>query len=105
MSYILVFMTASSKNEAKKIVLTLLKEKLIACANIIDSVTSIFLWQEKIENEKEVLVIMKSHQNLFSEVSARVKELHSYNTAEILALPIVKGSKEYLEWLKKVLNR
>lgn len=105
MSYILVLMTASSKDEAKKIVRSLLEEKLIACANMIDSVTSVFWWQEKIEEEKEVLVVMKSHQDLFSKVSARVKELHSYDTPEILALPIVEGSMQYLEWMKKVLNR
>jgi len=105
MSYILVLMTASSKDEAKKIVHSLLEEKLIACANMIDSVSSVFWWQDKIEEEKEVLVIMKSHQDLFKRVSTRVKELHSYDTSEILALSIVDGSSQYLEWMKKVLNR
>jgi periplasmic divalent cation tolerance protein len=105
MSYILVLMTASSKDEAKKIVRSLLEEKLIACANMIDSVSSVFWWQDKIEEEKEVLVIMKSHQELFNKVSKKVKELHSYDTPEILALPIVDGSSQYLEWMKKVLNR
>lgn len=105
MSYILVLMTASSKDEAKKIVHSLLEEKLIACANMIDSVSSVFWWQDKIEEEKEVLVIMKSHQDLFKRVSTRVKELHSYDTSEILALSIVDGSCQYLEWMKKVLNR
>jgi len=105
MSYILVLMTASSKDEAKKIVYSLLEEKLIACANMIDSVSSVFWWQDKIEEEKEVLVIMKSHQELFKRVSTRVKELHSYDTSEILALSIVDGSCQYLEWMKKVLNR
>jgi periplasmic divalent cation tolerance protein len=105
MSYILVLMTASSKDEAKKIVRSLLEKKLIACANIIDSVSSVFWWQDRIEEEKEVLVIMKSHKELFNKVSKKVKELHSYDTPEILALPIVDGSSQYLEWMKKVLNR
>ena len=98
-------MTASSKSEAKKIVRSLLEEKLIACANMIDSVYSVFWWQEKIEEEKEVLVIMKSHQELFNKVSTRIEELHSYDNPEILALPIVDGSSQYLEWMNKVLNR
>ena len=105
MSYILVFMTASSKGEAKKIVRSLLEEKLIACANMIDSVSSVFWWQENIKEEKEVLVIMKSHQELFNKVSTRIEELHSYDNPEILALPIVDGSSQYLEWMNKVLNR
>ncbi len=105
MSYILVLMTASSKDEAKKIVRSLLEEKLIVCANMIDSVSSVFWWQDKIEEAKEVLVIMKSHQELFKWLSTRVKELHSYDTPEILALSIVDGSSHYLEWMKKVLNR
>ena len=105
MSYILVLMAASSKDEAKQIVRSLLEEKLIACANMIDSVSSVFWWQDKIEEAKEVLVIMKSHQELFKRLSTRVKELHSYDTPEILALSIVDGSSQYLEWMKKVLNR
>jgi periplasmic divalent cation tolerance protein len=105
MSYILVFMTASSKSEAKKIVRSLLEEKLIACANMIDSVSSVFWWQENIKEEKEVLVIMKSHQELFNKVSTRIREVHSYDTPEILALSIVDGSSQYLEWMNKVLNR
>ena len=105
MSYILVLMAASSKDEAKQIVRSLLEEKLIACANMIDSVSSVFWWQDKIEEAKEVLVIMKSHQELFKRLSTRVKELHSYDTPEILALSIVDGSIQYLEWMKKVLNR
>ena len=98
-------MTASSKSEAKKIVRSLLEEKLIACANMIDSVSSVFWWQENIKEEKEVLVIMKSHQELFNKVSTRIEELHSYDNPEILALPIVDGSSQYLEWMNKVLNR
>ena len=87
-----------------KIVRTLLEERLIACANIIDSVSSFFWWQGKIEEEKEVLVIMKSHESLFKKLSKRVTDLHSYDTPEILALPIVNGSASYLDWMKACLE-
>jgi periplasmic divalent cation tolerance protein len=97
-------MTASNKEEAVKIVRTLLEERLIACANIIDSVSSFFWWKEKIEEEKELLVIMKSHQELFEKLSKRVTELHSYNVPEILALPIAEGSQSYLDWMKACLK-
>jgi len=104
MSYIIVFMTASSREEAVKIVRTLLEERLIACANIMDPVSSFFWWQGKIEDEKEALVIMKSHETLFKKLSERVTELHSYDIPEILALPIVDGSPSYLDWMKGCLE-
>ena len=104
MSYMIVIMTAPSKEEAVKIVRTLLEERLIACANIIDPVYSLFWWKEKIEDEKEVLVIMKSHQKLFEKLSKRVTEVHSYNVPEILALPIAEGSQSYLDWMKACLE-
>jgi periplasmic divalent cation tolerance protein len=100
MSYLIVLMTASNREEAVKIVRILLEEKLIACGNIIDPVSSFFWWKGKIEEEKEVLVIMKSDEKLFKKLSKRVTELHSYDVPEILALPIVDGSPSYLEWLK-----
>jgi len=104
MSYLIVFMTASNREEAVKIVRTLLEERLIACGNIIDPVSSFFWWQGKIAEEKETLVIMKSHEKLFKKLSKRVRELHSYDVPEILALPIVDGSSSYLEWLKRCLE-
>ena len=100
MSYILVLMTASNKEEAKKIVHILLKEKLVICANIIDAVSSLYWWKGKIAEDKESLVIMKSHKNLFRNLSSRIIGLHSYDVPEILAIPIVGGSSSYLEWMK-----
>ena len=100
MTYNIVIMTTPNKQEAMKIVRTLLEERLIACANIMDSVSSFFWWQGKIEEEKEVLVIMKSHEALFNKLSQKVTELHSYDVPEILALPIVEGSQSYLKWMK-----
>jgi periplasmic divalent cation tolerance protein len=104
MAYIIVFMTASTKEEAVKIVRALLEEQLIACANIMDSVSSFFWWQEKIE-EKEALVIMKSHESLFKKLSQRVTEIHSYEIPELLALPIIEGSPSYLDWMKTCLEQ
>src|SRR4030043_674320 len=104
MAYIIVFMTAPNKEEAAKIVRALLEERLIACANIMDPVASLFWWQGKIEEEKEVLVIMKSSETLLKRLSQRVTELHSYEVPEILAVPIVEGSPSYLEWMKTCLE-
>jgi len=104
MKYIIVLMTASNQEEAKKIVNTLLEERLIACANIINSISSFFWWQGKIETEKEALVIMKSRESLFNKISQRIVDLHSYEVPEILAIPVVNGLKSYLDWIRDCLE-
>ena len=104
MSFIIVVMTAPNKQEAVSIVRALLEEKLIACANILDPVHSLFWWKGNIEEGKEVLVLMKSQKALFQKLSERVTELHSYDVPEILALPIVEGSSSYLEWMRACLE-
>jgi len=104
MSYVLVVITTSSKEEAVKIVRNLLNEKLIACANIVGPVSSLFWWQGKIDEENEFLVFMKSHKSLFERLSERVTKIHSYDFPEIIVLPIVEGSPLYLGWLKTSLQ-
>jgi len=98
-SYIVVFMTVPDKKEATKIAHSLLKERLIACANIVGPVSSLFWWEGKIDKANEFLVIMKSRKNLFKKLSERVKELHSYEVPEVIALPVIEGLPSYLNWL------
>ena len=102
--YLLVIVTTSTKEEATKIVRCLLDERLIACANIIDPISSFFWWKDKIDEATEFLVLMKSHSNLFNKLSKRVKEIHSYEVPEILALSIIKGLPSYLNWLETNFN-
>ncbi len=104
MSYIVAIITTPNKEEAEKIVRSLLKERLIACANILGPVSSLFLWQGKIDEENEFLVFMKSNKSLFKRLSERVSEIHSYDVPEIIALPILDGSPPYLDWLKTSLQ-
>lgn len=103
-TYIIILLTAANKHEAEKIARQLLETKLIACANIIDSVSSIFQWSEKIEKAEECLVLMKSRWELFEEIAETIKELHSYEVPEILALTLVDGSKAYFEWMDSCLK-
>jgi periplasmic divalent cation tolerance protein len=103
-NYIIVLVTTANKLEAEKISETLLKEKLIACANIISTVTSFFHWQSNVDKCEECLVVMKSRRDLFAELAERVKALHSYKVPEVLALPIIDGSEPYLTWLGSVLR-
>ena len=102
--FIIVLITTADKSEAEKISKTLLSEKLIACANIISPVASCFLWQGKIDNAEECLVIMKTRRSLFGELLLCVKGLHSYEVPEVLAVPVVAGSDAYLGWMGEVLK-
>ena len=97
--YVVVLVTAKDKKEAGKIARGLLEAKLIACANIVEGVQSLFWWQGKIDSSKEVLLVLKTKKILFKKVSARVQSLHSYQTPEIIALPIIAGSDDYLGWI------
>jgi len=94
-----VLVTTASKTEAETIAQRLLEAKLIACANIVGPVQSRFLWSGKIDSAEEYLVFMKSRRDLFGKLSDAVKALHSYEVPEIIAVPIVDGSKAYLDWL------
>jgi len=104
MKNIVVFMTTVTKQEAQKIVRSLLDKHLIACANILGPVESQFWWQGKIDKAKEFLVLMKSDEKLFEQLSKAIKDLHSYKVPEILALPIINGWSPYLEWLNETLR-
>jgi periplasmic divalent cation tolerance protein len=101
--YIVVLVTMASKQEAEKIVQHLLNDRLIVCANIIGPVTSFFHWSGKDERAEEYLALMKSRSDLFDRLTEAVKILHSYEVPEILALPVVAGSRTYLDWLASCL--
>ncbi|MBI3353409.1 MAG: divalent-cation tolerance protein CutA [Nitrospirae bacterium] len=99
MEAVVIFITASSIDEARKIGNTLMEERLIACVNIIPQVESIFYWQEKVCNEKEALMIIKTRKSLINDIIKKVKSIHSYSVPEIIALPIISGSEDYLKWV------
>ena len=102
MEHIVVFITASNEDEAAKISRALVEARLAGCVNIIRGIRSLYQWKGKIEDESEVLMIVKTQRHLFPALSHKVKELHTYTVPEILALPVAEGSAEYLNWLKEV---
>lgn len=102
MENIVVFITASGEDEAANIARALVEGRLAACVNIAINIRSIYSWQGKIEDESEVLMIVKTQKKLFHSLSQKVREMHSYTVPEIIALPIVEGSEDYLKWLKEV---
>jgi len=100
--HIVILVTTSSKKEAEKIAKALLKEKLAACVNIISGIKSFFHWEGKIDNADELLLLIKTRKKLFKKVERTVKQCHSYTAPEVIALPIVEGSKKYLDWIDNV---
>ena len=98
---IVVFITAKDSAEAKTISDQLLEKKLIACANIVEGVQSVFWWQGKIDQAKETLIVLKSKQSLFKKIVKTVKAHHSYEVPEIIALPIIDGNPDYLKWINE----
>jgi periplasmic divalent cation tolerance protein len=102
MNEIVVFITASTEDEAVTIARALVEERLAGCVNIVRNIRSIYRWQGKIEDDKEVLMIAKTKNKLFKALEKKVKGLHSYTVPEIIALPILAGSNDYLKWLNNV---
>lgn len=98
---IVILITASSEKEAQAIAESLVEERLAACVNLVRGVESIFRWQGKISREQEVLMVVKTRGDLFVPLSARVRALHSYSVPEVIALPILEGSEDYLSWLRE----
>lgn len=100
MDDLIIFITASSKGEARKIATNLVGKRLVACVNIVPSVESIFTWKGKLEVAKEILLIAKTKAALFPRVEKAVKKMHSYECPEIIAFPITRGNRDYLRWVR-----
>lgn len=99
---IVVYITAPNEDEAARMAKALVEARLAGCVNIIRNIRSIYSWQGRIEDEPEVLMVVKTQKSLFEELSKKVRELHSYSVPEIIALPIVEGSQDYIRWLNEV---
>jgi periplasmic divalent cation tolerance protein len=96
---VVIMVTAASRRECRKIARHLVEAKLAACVNITQGVESIYHWEGKIANQKEFVLLIKSTRELFPEIKAEISKIHSYHTPEIICLPIVDGSRNYLQWV------
>lgn len=96
---LVVLITVGGPEEARRIADALIEQRMAACVNIMPQVRSIFRWEGKIEDENECLLVVKTRAELFPQLEAAVKGLHSYEVPEIIALPIVLGSDDYIEWI------
>lgn len=100
MEFIVILITAGSAEEGEKIATALVNHHLVACVNIVPSVQSLFFWEGRATQEREVLLIAKSRKVLLNKVIDLVKKIHSYKVPEIIALPVIGGSEEYLKWVE-----
>ena len=96
---ILLYVTCANKDEAKSIARVLVGERLIACANILGKITSIYRWEGAVAENDEIAVFLKTCRNMEVRVTERVKELHSYDVPCVIALPITGGNPDFIHWL------
>jgi periplasmic divalent cation tolerance protein len=104
-THIVVLITTSSKQEAEVIGKALVESRLAACVNISVDVCSLFRWQGAIERQEEALMMVKSRSDLLPSIIEAVKGLHSYTVPEVVALPILAGSSDYLTWVDESLRQ
>lgn len=96
--YLVVLVTAKDRAEARRIAARLFQKKLAACINFVP-VESMFVWEGEVQEEDEVLMIIKTRTEAFDELQTTVRIAHSYDTPEIIGVPVILGSREYLKWI------
>jgi periplasmic divalent cation tolerance protein len=102
---IVVFVTCGNREEAEKLAGRLVEQKLTACVNLVPGIESWYWWEGKINRDAELLLVMKTTQAHFPALEIAIKEQHSYAVPEIIALPILAGSREYLQWIGDSVGR
>jgi periplasmic divalent cation tolerance protein len=103
--FVVVLVTAGSRDEAQRIGRALVEERLAACVNVVGPVCSIYRWEGAVEEAEEHLLVVKARASDLDALGARVRALHSYDVPEVLALPVTAGSEDYLAWLGRVTMR
>ena len=101
---VVVLITAGSREEAEQVASALLEPRLAACVNLLPGVTSLFWWEGKIDRAEEVLLLVKTRRSLMPALLEQVRAVHSYDVFEAVALPIVAGSPEYLQWVDEAIS-
>ncbi len=101
--YFVVLITCPVE-KGEEIAQLIIKDRLGACVNVVQEVSSIYWWKGKIERDRESLLVVKTSAERLSELTERVKEVHPYTVPEIIALPIIAGNEDYLEWIEESLQ-
>ncbi len=103
--YLQVITVAGSKEEAERISQTVVENRLAGCGQVLGPVTSTYWWKGKIDKTEEWVCLIKSRTDLYEELERAIRQVHSYEVPEILAMPIATGSKSYLNWLESELEK
>lgn len=99
MDIVVIYCTVPNKKLAKEITKVLMKHKLAACVSMVENVKSTFSWEGEICNETEVLMMIKTRRANYGKIKLVIEDMHSYNVPEVIALPVVDCSEDYLKWL------
>lgn len=99
--HVFVYITTSSRDEAEALSKAVIRERLVACTNIIPSMSALFWWNGAVQKEQEVVLVAKTTADVFDRLAERVKALHSYECPCIIGLPVTMGNPDYLAWIDK----
>lgn len=99
-----LYMTASRREEAVEIGRALVKERLVACVNVLDGMTSLYWWKGEVQEDSEAVLVAKTLADRVPQVVSRVREMHSYECPCVVALPIVEGNPAFLNWIDEQVN-
>ena len=99
MGYLQILTTVGKREDAERIAETLVQKRLAGCVQIVGPISSVYWWKSKIEKAEEWLCLIKTEETLCHNIEETIKRIHPYETPEIIAVPIVAGSKEYFTWL------
>jgi periplasmic divalent cation tolerance protein len=101
MDIIVIYCTVPNKKLANNITKVIMKHKLAACVSMIENVKSVFSWESEVCEEKEIMLMIKTRRANYGKIKLVIEDMHSYSVPEIIALPIVDCSEDYLQWLIK----
>jgi periplasmic divalent cation tolerance protein len=100
---IVVLSTCASAEEAGRIARELVEKQLAACVSVLPGIRSVYRWKGAVQDDAEVLLVIKSSRGLFPRLQAEIEKMHSYEVPEVIAVPVVDGSERYLEWMDREL--
>jgi len=103
--YVQVVTTVERKEDGEDIAKTLVERRLAACVQLVGPIKSMYWWKDEIETAKEWLCYIKTHESLYDELEEAIKAIHPYETPEIISLPILSGSEDYLEWIHNEIKK
>ena len=101
---LVIFVTCGQREEAEQMARSLVEQRLAACVNVLPGILSWYWWERQVTRDEELLLVIKTTRSKFEELRKEIQRLHSYSVPEIIAMPIVEGSEDYLSWIDNSLT-